>query len=427
MAKEYILLKSFSGSLNMGDEAMLSSNLNVFRKRLDGKYRFIVLSINPKLTSALHNVESKPTFTRLFGKWTRIGGRLKILWLAARLLWNAVRVKKGKPPKLLNRIELDFLYAFVGCRAFFLVGCGLHDTYSSWGIFSNNVMILLAVILNKPVFLGAQTFALSKIWNRWFTKYVLKRVQLITVRESVSKKILKQIGIKNVKLVCDDAFDIKPLSRSEATKLLQKEGIDLSKLKKEGKKLVMVNIRPLWKRRNASRKLKEVFTAVVKFLTKNGCFIIFVPMSYRKGTYTDDVQGAVEVVKNAKINNKNYRILKDVRNWRQIKGILSLSDLAIGVSYHFCVFSISCGIPTIGLYQDKYYQTKLGGFFEFLGLKHFVIDVSQEDSTEIVDKISKALEKEELKQTFKVLTKDIRKKFEPCYAAKKLVQFLEPY
>lgn len=425
MPKEYVLVKSFSGSLNMGDEAMLASNLNIFRERLGKKYNFVVLSINPELTSAIHSVESRSTFIGLLGRWTKIGGRLKILWLAFRLLWNAKRIRNGQTPKLLNSKELNFLYTFANCEAFFLVGCGLKDIYSFWGIFSTNIMILLAVILEKAVFLGAQTFALSKPWTRWFTKFVLRRATLITVRETKSKRILNKMGIKNVKLSCDDAFDIEPISKKQAITLLLKEGVDFHKIKEKSRKLVAINVRPLWKIRGAETKLKEAFAEVVKFLTDEGHFVIFVPISYAGATYTDDVEGAKEIVKYADTEKRNFKVLnKFLYNWKEIKGILALADLAIGASYHFCVFSVSNGTPTLGLYQDKYYEVKLAGFFEFLDLKNFAIDVLHENLSEVINKTFEALETNTLKQTFEASVVYLRAKFEPCYAAKKFVKFL---
>ena len=47
----------------------------------------------------------------------------------------------------------------------------------------------------------------------------------------------------------------------------------------------------------------------------------------------------------------------------QVKWLLGRARFGLGLSYHFHVFLLSQGIPTIGPYTNPYYDIKLHGVF----------------------------------------------------------------
>jgi hypothetical protein len=51
----------------------------------------------------------------------------------------------------------------------------------------------------------------------------------------------------------------------------------------------------------------------------------------------------------------------------EMKWVLGRANFGIGHSYHFNVFLLSQGIPSIGLYTNEYYKVKLQGAFRALG------------------------------------------------------------
>ena len=51
----------------------------------------------------------------------------------------------------------------------------------------------------------------------------------------------------------------------------------------------------------------------------------------------------------------------------ELKWLLSLARFGIGLSYHFHVFLLSQGRPSIGLYTNDYYNIKLNGAFKAYG------------------------------------------------------------
>lgn len=423
-----ILIESSSPLTNLGDEAILSANIQVLKDLLRG-CEILVLSPKPEKTSKVHNVLSKANFMTLIGKWGRFQGRLKVIWLGLRLLWNAKRLRKRSTLKLLNDGEADFLKNFSSCDAFLIVGGGNLSDIAPWGgLFSRSVEILLAKIFGKPVFLGAQTVGpLRKKWAKMLVRFALEKADLITLRECYSYLLLRSIGIKNpiLKVVPDDAFGINSISQQKAIYLLSKEDVDFRKLVKNKMIKVGLNVRPWWKKRGIKR-IKNELLETIRFLIKDKRFyLIFFPTAY--GEYQkgyNDVKGAKELSRYLSVSKDRVKILENEYTPQEIKGILNLLDIIITISYHPAVFAMSMAVPTIGLYEDEYYRMKLLGLFKMMRVEEFAIDITKTNSMEVCTKINKLLEcRNETKEKLGIESKKIEK--DVCFAAKQLINHLE--
>lgn len=69
---------------------------------------------------------------------------------------------------------------------------------------------------------------------------------------------------------------------------------------------------------------------------------------------------------------------------RVLKAAVAQADLAIGIAYHFHVFALSCGVPTIGLYGGHYYRQKLEGLFEWFGQTDWVLAFETLDADQVL-------------------------------------------
>lgn len=421
--KKYIVLWGATGFCNMGDEAMLAGNLEVLKNLLDDEYEFVVFSYHPETTSQLHRITAKPDLGRL-----TTGKMLKIISMSLLFLkfeWNIRRFRKGKSFKFINPLEEEFLLTLANCEALFLVGGGnLNDIWVWDGLVARSFTSFLAKRLGKPVFLGAQTVGpLNKRWTRCLARRFLESVNLITLREGFSKKVLEEISVKGVpvKVVPDDAFNVNPIDEKEAFDLLLKEGINISEIKEHGKKIVALNTRAWWKMNDKNICLKEVLEEIIKFIAeKNGYYVIFVPTACGYGY--DDTNTARELLRET-VQTDNIKILQSSYNWNQIKGILGFMDAAIGISYHFNIFAMSMGVPALGLYADEYYRLKIGGLFELIGFEDLAVDVRNLNKEDLISILENFLEREDILK--KGLIKKVDEiKNESCYGAKQLAKVL---
>ncbi len=418
---------------NLGDEAILSCNLQLLKR--EEKYDLVVLSPSPKKTSKVHNVSCKPNFYRLIGGWTRVRGPLKTSWLAFRLLFNARRIKKGKTVMLLDSKELDFLQAFFYCDVFLVVGGGILNSSAPWfsadasGLFPKGVEIVLARIFGKPVLLGAQTvgpfekWKWTTMWTGLFARLILNRVDFLTLREHFSKNVVRDIGVKvGVKVVPDDSFNVSPVDRELALKLLLKENLDIKKIMASGKVVVGVSLRA-WGMVSKRKKLRAKLLRVIKALSqKEGFYFVFIPTFC--SIHLPCIVRVAEKIVTGAIGKRNCKFLRYCYDWREIKRIFGLMDIVIAVSFHSAVFSISMNVPTVGLYESEYYRMKMQGFFDLVGLPEFALDVSNVSAGEIESKINMLFENRNEIREF-LVKKCERMQRNSCAAVKQLIKRMD--
>ena len=437
--EKYVVLWGATGFRNMGDEAMLAANIETLKSLLSNEYELIVLSYRPEVTSQLHKVTSKHDFDWLMAYKMRNNYKnrfsirminvLSLLLMSLKLVWNAKRSRKGKSLKFLNPVEKEFLLTLSNCEALLLVGGGnLNDIWVLGGLVARSFTSFLAKVLGKPVFLGAQTVGpLNKRWTQLLTKKFLEKMDVITLREGFSKKVIDEIGVKHdiAKVVPDDAFNITPINKKDALDILLTEGVDINKIREAGQKIIALTTRAWWERDDKNISLKVALEDIIKFLTgQDKNYIIFVPTSFYQGPGVDDAKTSKEIITKVGISgNANLKILSGKYNWSQLKGILGLTDVSIGTSYHSVVFAVSMSVPSLGLFADEYYRLKIGGFFDLMGFEDLAVDVRNLKEVDLIDILNNFLDRED------ILRERLVKKVEEieddsCYAAKHLAKIL---
>ena len=350
---KYVILWGATGFQNMGDEAMLAGNIETLKNTVSNEYELIAASYHPEVTSQLHKVTSKHDFNWLMAYKMknnpenrfdiRVINVLSLLSMSLKLVWNAKRSRKGKSLKFLDPMEKEFLLTLSNCEALLLVGGGnLNDIWVLGGLLARSFTSFLAKILGKPVFLGAQTVGpLNKRCTRILTRKFLERVDVITLREGFSKNVLEEIGVNHhiIRVVPDDAFNINSIDKKHALDILLNEGVDINRIKEEGRRMVAISTRAWWGMDDKNAPLKWALEETIRFLARQDKnYIIFVPTSFYQGPGDDDAKTSEELVSRIGIlGDANLKILSGKYNWSQLKGILGVMDVTIGTSYHFVV------------------------------------------------------------------------------------------
>lgn len=429
-----ILIESnCSRTFNLGDEAILSYNLRLLEEAKVNE--IIVISSLPKVTSIFHKVKCVPNFYVLTDGNNRYTRNLRALWLAFKLLLNAWRAKRNKNPIMLNSMELELLHAFYRCKAFLIVGGGImrSSAYffssSASGLFPKCIEIIIAKILGKPVFVGAQTIGpferknLYSLFGRTLLRLALNRVDILTVREHYSEGLLQKMGIKNnIKVVVDEAFNTEAISSEKAKELLSAEGLDIKKLKEKGKIIVGVSLRA-WTMAGERKILRNKLLKVLELLSRKGNYhFVFIPThaSYRLPRI---IKVAKKVVTN-RVKEESCTFISNPYTWREIKALFGLMDIVVAVSFHSAVFALSMNVPTLGLYEGEYYRMKMRGMFNLIGLDDFALDASKVNINEIVSKFEGLLKRKDEIRSFlsemnRILTKNCG------YASRKLIETLK--
>lgn len=238
--------------------------------------------------------------------------------------------------------------------------------------------ILYALILDKPVILVGESLGHYKNpINKMISKSIFERVELILVRENLSREYLLNLGIdaKKVYVTADPAFILPPAPISRIEEILKIENIPHF-----SNTVVGVNPSSL-----ISNYLKDAETAeehyiktmvdAIDHLTETQeADVILIPHVYQQRN--DDREVVKRIM--AEISNpKKVFQVKGEYSAAELKGLIGLCDIFIGARMHATIAATSLCIPTIGIA----YSHKMHGIIgKALDLEQYVIDINTLDS-----------------------------------------------
>ena len=150
-----ILISGYYGFHNIGDEAVLRCVTEQVRAAVPD-VELTILSNDPSDTREKYQVNSIP--------------RMKP-WQVLRALWKTDMLISGG-------------------------GSLLQDVTGRFSILYYLSIILIALLFRKPVYIYSQGIGpIRGKWNRRFTGRILRRVQVIAVRDTQSAQLLQEIGV----------------------------------------------------------------------------------------------------------------------------------------------------------------------------------------------------------------------------------------
>ncbi|HBU69106.1 MAG TPA: hypothetical protein DEE98_01850 [Elusimicrobia bacterium] len=379
-----ITITSGLGHGNLGDDAILISNKRTFLD--NGITDIAVLSPDPDKARKLYDGNILPNLGRLFKEinkgqfaWSwRLSQAFYVLFII-KMIINALRMSKNKSPVWVSESEREFLINIHSSDAFVVCGGGTFtDHYYYYHIASE---LLIAKALGKKCFLGAQSIGpLRGGWSFMMLRRVF-RDTFITVRDNLFSReyLTGKVRVRNaqIKDCVDDAFLLESAEKGTVREILKGEGICPDNIAKYGK-IVAFNARAWWKEKGQNQHLKEMLIKLLKELNAKKCYILFISMAKAGDNVSQDADNGLELISEAGMsNNNNIGILRKLHSPQEIKALIGMADLAIGVSYHFNLFAITQCIPTIGIYQDEYYKLKTLGLHNVFNNDKYAFDAGE--------------------------------------------------
>lgn len=258
------VVSGYIGFDNFGDEAIagvLTKHLKEF-----GAEKITLISSNPEKTSRIYSVDS--------------AGMFKFF----KPVWESDVLISGGGSLLQDVTSLKSLIYYLG-------------------------IIITALVLRKKVVIFAQGFTPFKTKiGKILTKFVLKKCHKISVRDSKSQELLREMGIE-AKLVCDPVFGMKVPKR-------EKQGIGL--------------------------QLRSFQTLTEEFLEKlerklDGKEIKLISL-----------QDSIDLPVLEKFKGK---LLKNLTVEEAIDEISGLEYL-VGMRFHACLAAVKAGVKVLGINYD---------------------------------------------------------------------------
>ena len=347
-----ILMSGYYGFDNSGDDAILKAIINDV-KSLDNKLNIVVLSNNPQKTNDMYDVDA---------------------------------VNRFKTLEVIRAIRKTSLLISGG-------GSLLQDVTSTRSLLYYLAVMLVAKFFRKPVMVYANGIGpINKKLNRSLSKYILDKVDLITLRDDDSKEYLQKMKVhnKNIIVTADPVFTLKASDDQHIENIFLKEGIP------SNRKFIGISIRK-WK---AANNLVEVVSKTIDYIIeKYDVDVILIPMHY-----PEDLEISLEVLDNVK--SSNCHVLREKYNVEEIMGVIHRLDLIVAMRLHSLIYAAGQEVPMVGLVYDP----KVEGILNSIGM-NYMSNVEDLDFHELINNIDTVWNsREELKDRLKLQDIELKKK-----------------
>jgi polysaccharide pyruvyl transferase CsaB len=184
-----------------------------------------------------------------------------------------------------------------------------------------------------------------------YVRTILNKVDVLTVRDRLSRKILEEIGVnRDIVVTADPAL------------LLTSEFVEPSKLKREGisgkKKLIGISVRetgvaaPDLQEEHYHKLLANAADFIIERFDADVIFIPMEPCAF-------DLQHSHAVISKM-LRPQRATVLQGAYTSGQLLYIISKLEFAVGMRLHFLIFAATQGIPFVALP----YSPKVAGFLE---------------------------------------------------------------
>jgi len=391
---------------NRGDEAAQRSLINSLRMLVPNA-NITVLTRSPNGLQLQGDVRILQTF--FASKKTT---PFIILWAIFRSLGLPLPTFHKRPLEVLQEMaNADVVISAPG-------GPYFGDIYVSHEIQEHLLHVLLAKILRKPVMIYAPSMGPFKSRKRnIIRRYVLNKVEIITLRDHISKKYLETLKLTYplIYLTADSAFqDIINIDRDKIKDIMDSEKIINCRDGRLNGKL-LVGITPAgvdWNYRGSPKVEKEkeqerynktIAKAIDYLGDRFDATTVFFPQLYGKD---DDLPLINEIIKLVE-KKGSVRVLSKKWDSDIQQAIISQMDMVIGNRYHSVIFALKAEVPTVCLA----YEHKSVGIMQAAELGEFVINIKDLTYENLIDKINQVWDqRERIKALLKSQMEIIRKR-----------------
>ncbi len=381
-----------SHSDNRGDEAAQRAMISTLGKLMPSA-KFTVVTAAPRGLDLQEGVDifKFTTFSRQF---PFVSLPFVFLWLFFKLLGielSSFFPKFGVFKALKGTSDADIIISAPG-------GPYFGDIYKAHEISGHLLNIFLAKLFKKSVIIYGPSMGPFKIrWRNVLRRYLLNKVEIITLRDPVSGGYLSDLNLTKpvVYVTADSAFqDGINIDGAKIDDIMASEGLIEAAGHGKGRK-ALIGITPAGihcNYRDCAEPEKEqgrynelVARAIDYMIEKFDATVVFVPQLYGRSNDRPLIERIIELV-GAK---NSVRVLSKKWNSEIQQAIISRMDMVVGNRYHSVIFALKSAVPTVCIA----YEHKSVGVMKAVGMEKYLIDIKELTYEELVDKIEQVWDK----------------------------------
>jgi colanic acid/amylovoran biosynthesis protein len=366
-----VLITNAYSARNRGDAAIVLGMVEALRATdvfRDAELR--ISSADHVNDARWYPVATVPSFASLKSRVSGVEAVNQLYFLAVllpvSLVWAMVRRHAGIElplPRDMTRMVAAY------SEADLVVAAGGGYLYTTSAVRGGVVLLtqlmgfLFGVLLGKPVVLYAQSIGpFAAGWQAALVRWAVARVDLVEVREDVSRRLLEGWSLPTpISSACDAAF---LLAASPP------DGVS-APLEPSHGPTVGMTVRRWFRRPERQAAYEGAMAAFVRWLVRDrGASVVLLPqVTFAEGG--DDDRVVARRVAGASGLERGVRIVDDELTAAEVKWWCGRVDLFVGTRMHSNIFALSSGVPTVAVA----YQPKTAGIMARLGLERWVVPI----------------------------------------------------
>jgi len=245
---------------------------------------------------------------------------------------------------------------------------------------------------NKPIILtGQQIGPFSSRSSKRALQKVLRKVNFLGLREptdSLNFCMEAHMEPQRYAVMGDDSLGLMPLNDSFISDFLAEYGL-------KEKEFIAANIRIAPYAKGHADYIRQIVLIIEKVAMHFDKPVLIVPTALHPSdsdiTSGKKLADGVHHARMVVIDNDNL-------SPALVKGVLGKAFGAIGISYHFCIFALSQGVPTVCLYDGAYYSQKAKGICVFWGDERLALPLKDVDVDSAVGHIAQLFKDESFRE-----------------------------
>ena len=295
----------------------------------------------------------------------------EILWVIYLLIWIVmfkIHIKLWVPmrkKKTIDAYQRADVVVFPGGHSF--------TTMNGLGqVFSHCMGFYFGKIIGKKTMVYAHTVGpFTGIWApiiRGMSLYVLKRTDVVTIRE---KDSLKYCTRCNAILTAETVFGIP-------TELQQADCVkELQEIRETGNIVVGLTIHHIYYKYFFTKdEYIRIMADCINIMTQQfACNVLLIPMESKTGNYND--RDLAYEIKKMLVLPESFKIIDEDYEPIVTSAIIGKCDMFVGTKTHSIVYGLKAEVPTLCIA----YQQKANEFMEMYGVPENAINLSDLNST----------------------------------------------
>jgi polysaccharide pyruvyl transferase CsaB len=365
-----IFLIGWFGAGNIGDEAILLSELLSIRERREG-VRFYILSFNPRRTERL--TANIPEVEKI--------------------------VRMGTKKNFFKSDFKGLLDTFRRVDTVVIGGGGIfQDIYNYYPIPFFTIMALATKFFRKLlVFYSVGIGPVNTSIGKKMCRIAANSADVLSVRDEESKDLLSGIGVtREIHVSADPVFLLKSVWNEKVESIVRTRNIV------NDKPVVGICVQDLLSWSNIDKKiLADVLDTLAR---EKGARILFLPMgAYQDGWFSKETSEAVDVAASKEIADMikgDYSILTDDINPQELMSVIGRLDLIISMRLHGVIMGVVMGVPVIALTYRE--EPKITNLMRRIGCEEDLFYVDNLNAKRLLERIEYIFSKgNEIKQKIK--------------------------